>query len=95
MPPAGEDEALAFGYVFLLQRLLEHLRYRTDRGYDDAFVGGVPHQSKIPASPELAAASARYSAGRLLRETQVFAGLRSPITSSALSTPRAAKPRAG
>jgi hypothetical protein len=121
MPPAGEDEALAFGYLFLLQRLLEHLRYRTDRGYDDAarliadfqadvvarvearevdgrmlaFVGGVLHQSKIPASPELAAASARYSAGRLLRETQVFAGLRSPITSSALSTPRAAKPRAG
>lgn len=36
MPPAGKDEALAFGYLFLLQRLLEHLRYRTDRGYADA-----------------------------------------------------------
>ena len=74
-----------FGYLFLLQRLLEHLRYRTDRGYADAarliadfqadvvaqveagdvdgrmlaFVGGALHQSKIPASPELAAASAR------------------------------------
>lgn len=36
MPPAGEDEALALGYLFLLQRLLEHLRYRTDRGYADA-----------------------------------------------------------
>jgi len=85
MPPAGKDEALGMGYLFLLQRLLEHLRYRTDCGYADAakliaefqtdvvarveagqvdarvlaFVGGVLHQSKIPASPELAAASAR------------------------------------
>ena len=85
MPPAGKDETLAIGYLFLLQRLLEHLRYRTDRGYADAaqliadfqadvvaqveagnvdgrilaFVGGALHQSKIPASPELAAASAR------------------------------------
>jgi len=32
MPPAGDDEALAFGYLFLLQALLEHLRYGTDRG---------------------------------------------------------------
>ena len=85
MPPAGKDEPLAIGYLFLLQRLLEHLRYRTDRGYADAnqliadfqadvvaqveagnvdgrvlaFVGGALHQSKIPASPEFAAASAR------------------------------------
>ena len=85
MPPVGQDEALAIGYLFLLQRLLEHLRYRTDRGYADAakliadfqadvvarveagnvdgrmldFVGGALHQSKIPASPELAAASAK------------------------------------
>jgi hypothetical protein len=84
MPPAGRDEPLAIGYLFLLQRLLEHLRYRTDRGYVDAakliadfqadvvaqveagnvdgcmlaFVGRALHQSKIPASPELAAASA-------------------------------------
>src|SRR5882724_1356709 len=36
MPPDGKDEALAVGYLFLLQRLLEHLRYRTDRGYADA-----------------------------------------------------------
>ncbi|WP_298256775.1 hypothetical protein [Bradyrhizobium sp.] len=87
MPPAGKDEVLAIGYLFLLQRLLEHLRYRTDRGYADAakliadfqadvlgrveagqidarmlaFVGGALHQSKIPASPELAAASARHA----------------------------------
>ena len=86
MPPAGKDEPLAIGYLFLLQRLLEHLRYRTDRGYADAarliadfqadvvaqveaghvdgsllaFVGGALHQSKIPASPELAAASAKH-----------------------------------
>ncbi|MFB9264611.1 hypothetical protein ACFFWD_15760 [Bradyrhizobium erythrophlei] len=87
MPPAGKDEVLAIGYLFLLQRLLEHLRYRTDRGYADAakliadfqadvvgrveagqvdarmlaFVGGALHQSKILASPELAAASARHA----------------------------------
>ena len=84
MPPAGKDETLAFGYLFLLQGLLEHLRYRSDRGYADAarliadfqaevaarveagqidghalaHVGAVLHQSKIPASQELAAASA-------------------------------------
>jgi hypothetical protein len=87
MPPAGKDEALAIGYLFLLQQLLEHLRYRTDRGYADAarliadfqaevvarveagdvdgrmlaFVGGALHQSKIPASPELTAASAKHA----------------------------------
>jgi hypothetical protein len=90
MPPAGKDEPLAIGYLFLLQRLLEHLRYRTDRGYVDAaklisdfqadvvaqveagivdgrmlaFVGGALHQSKIPASPELAAASAKQPFAR-------------------------------
>lgn len=88
MPPAGKDETLATGYLFLLQRLLEHLRYRTDRGYAEAarliadfqtevvarveagdvppgmlvFVSGALHQSKIPASPELVAASARHDA---------------------------------
>ena len=90
MPPTGKDEPLAMGYLFLLQRLLEHLRYRTDRGYEDAakliadfqadvvaqveagsadgrmlaFVGGALHQSKIPASPELAAASAKQPIDR-------------------------------
>jgi hypothetical protein len=87
MPPGGNDEALAIGYLFLLQRLLEHLRYRSDRGYTDAarliadfqadvvaqieaghidgrmlaFVGGALQQSKIGASPELAAASTKYA----------------------------------
>jgi hypothetical protein len=86
LPPTGKDEALAVGYLFLLQRLLEHLRYHTDRGYPEAsaliadfqadvvaqveagevdarilaFVGGALHQSKIPASPELVAASAKH-----------------------------------
>ena len=90
MPPAGQDEPLAIGYLFLLQRLLEHLRYRTDRGYADAsqliadfqadvvaqveagnvdgrmlaFVGGALHQSKIPATPEFAAASAKQPLDR-------------------------------
>ncbi|MGB8401122.1 hypothetical protein [Bradyrhizobium sp.] len=90
MPPAGKDEPLAIGYLFLLQRLLEHLRYRTDQGYADAaklvadfqadvvaqieagnidgrmlaFVGGALHQSKIPASPEFAAASAEQPLDR-------------------------------
>lgn len=90
MPPAGKDEPLAIGYLVLLQLLLEHLRYRVDRGYDDAakliadfqasvvaqveagnaddrllaLVGGVLHQSKIAASPELAAASTRRLADR-------------------------------
>ncbi len=87
MPPRGDDEALAIGYLFLLQRLLEYLRYRADRGYTDAvrliadfqadviaqieagqidgrmlaFVGGALQQSKIDASPELAAASTKYA----------------------------------
>jgi hypothetical protein len=85
MPPAGKDEALAFGYLFLLQGLLERLRYRAERGYADAagliakfqaeaaaqaaaghidgrmlaYVAAALQQSKIPVSPELAAASAR------------------------------------
>ena len=86
MPPAGKDEALAIGYLFVLKQLLEHLRYRTDgamraakliagfqaevavraeAGHVDArmlaLVGGALHQSKIPASLELAAASAKHA----------------------------------
>src|SRR5258708_26498951 len=33
MPPAAKHEPLAIGYLFLAQPLLEHLRYRPDRGY--------------------------------------------------------------
>lgn len=35
MPPAGANEPLALGYLVVLQGLLEHLRYGTDRGYDE------------------------------------------------------------
>jgi len=85
MPPAGNDEALAFGYLFLLQAVLERVRYRIDSGSAAAadmiaafqadvaaradageidgplfaYVGGALHQAKIPASPELVAATAK------------------------------------
>jgi hypothetical protein len=36
MRPAGKNKGLASGYLFLLQQLLEHLRYHADRGYADA-----------------------------------------------------------
>src|SRR6266853_352138 len=52
MPPAGKDEALAFGYLFLLQRLLEHLRYRTDRGYEDAAKLIADFQAEVVAQIE-------------------------------------------
>lgn len=81
LPQADEDEALAVGYLVVMQRLLETLRYRADRGYADAAeliaefqsevvrqvrtgevdagvlatLGDALHQSKIPASAELAA----------------------------------------
>ncbi len=81
LPRADDDESLAVGYLVVLQRLLETLRYRADRGYADAAeliaefqsevvrqvrtgkvdagvlaaLGDALHQSKIPASPELAA----------------------------------------
>jgi hypothetical protein len=49
MPPAGDDEALGFAYLFLLKRLLEHLRYRTDRGYSDAAALIEEFQSAVGA----------------------------------------------
>jgi hypothetical protein len=52
MPPAGSDEALAFGYLFLLQGLLEHLRYRTDRGYADAAKLIADFQAEVAAQAE-------------------------------------------
>jgi hypothetical protein len=52
MPPAGSDEVLAFGYLFLLQRLLEHLRYRTDRGYADAAKLIADFQADVVAQVE-------------------------------------------
>src|SRR5271156_6962020 len=52
MPPAGNDEPLAIGYLFLLQRLLEHLRYRTDRGYADAAQLIADFQAHVAAEVE-------------------------------------------
>jgi hypothetical protein len=52
MPPAGKDEALAIGYLFLLQRLLEHLRYRTDRGYAEAARLIADFQAEVVARVE-------------------------------------------
>ena len=49
LPPGGKDEALAVGYLFLLQRLLEHLRYRVDRGYEDAAKLIADFQAEIVA----------------------------------------------
>ncbi|MDQ2079007.1 hypothetical protein RA307_02340 [Xanthobacteraceae bacterium Astr-EGSB] len=34
--PAGQDAPLGFGYLFILQALLERLRFRIDRAYADA-----------------------------------------------------------
>jgi hypothetical protein len=52
MPPAGKDEPLAIGYLFLLQRLLEHLRYRTDKGYADAAKLIADFQADVVAQVE-------------------------------------------
>jgi hypothetical protein len=52
MPPAGKDETLAFGYLFLLQGLLEHLRYRSDRGYPDAVRLIADFQAEVAARVE-------------------------------------------
>jgi hypothetical protein len=49
MPPGGNDATLALGYLFLLERLLEHLRYRTDRGYADAAKLIADFQSDVAA----------------------------------------------
>src|ERR1700730_9119306 len=61
MRPAGWDEPLAIGYLFLLQRLLEHLRYRTDRGYADAAKLTADFQAHVVAQVE-----ARHVDGRML-----------------------------
>ncbi len=52
MPPTGKDEALALGYLFLLQGLLEHLRYRADSGYADATGLIAEFQAAVVAQAE-------------------------------------------
>lgn len=65
MPPAGNDETLAFGYLFLLQKLLEHLRYRTDRGYVNAAALIAEFQAEVAAQVE---------AGHIDRSMLAFVG---------------------
>ena len=65
MPPAGKDEKLAFGYLFLLQQLLEHLRYRTDRGYGDATSLIADFQAEV---------ASRAEAGDIDRHMLAFVG---------------------
>jgi hypothetical protein len=65
MPPAGKDETLAFGYLFLLQQLLEHLRYRTDRGYADAARLIADFQAEV---------ASRVEAGHIDRRMLSFVG---------------------
>jgi hypothetical protein len=73
MPPAGEDEALAVGYLFLLQRLLEHLRYRTDRGYADAAKLIADFQADVVARVEAGHVDGRMLAlvGGALHESRI------------------------
>ncbi|MPZ33552.1 MAG: hypothetical protein GEV13_21590 [Rhodospirillales bacterium] len=52
LPPAGDDEALAVGYLFVLQGLLEHLRYRIDRGYADAAALIADFQAAVAAQAQ-------------------------------------------
>src|SRR5262245_59944608 len=52
MPTVGKDEALAIGYLFLLQRMLEYLRYRSDRGFADAIKLIAEFQSEVAARAE-------------------------------------------
>jgi hypothetical protein len=49
MPPAGNDATLALGYLFLLEGLLERVRYRSDRGYPDARRLIADFQAKVAA----------------------------------------------
>ena len=52
MPPAGKDKALALGYLFVLQALLERLRFRRDRGYADATKLIADFQAELAARTE-------------------------------------------
>src|SRR5262249_36930746 len=65
MPPAGKDEKLAFGYLFILRQLLDHLRYRTDRGYADAASLIADFQAEV---------ASRGKAGHVDRHMLAFVG---------------------
>jgi hypothetical protein len=65
MPPAGNDETLSIGYLFVLQGLLEHVRYRAERGYADAAGLIAEFQAHVAALAE---------AGELDRRMLVMVG---------------------
>jgi hypothetical protein len=73
MPPTGKDEPLAVGYLFLLQRLLEHLRYRADRGYADAAKLIADFQADVVAQVEAGNVDARMLAfaGGALQQSKI------------------------
>jgi hypothetical protein len=73
MPPAGKDGTLATGYLFLLARLLEHLRYRSERGYADAATLIADFQADIVARVEAGALDGRLLAfvGGALHQAQI------------------------
>jgi hypothetical protein len=50
MPPMGTDASLAFGYLFLLQALLERLQYRIDQGYAAELI--ATFQAEVAAQAE-------------------------------------------
>src|ERR1700716_1761468 len=73
MPPTGKDEPLAMAYLFLLHRLLEHLRSRTDRGYEDAAKLIADFQADVVAQVEAGSADGRLLAfvGGGLHQAQI------------------------
>src|SRR5215510_3374610 len=88
MPPAGKDETLAFGYLFLLQALLERLRYRTDRGFLEASRLIADFQTEVAAQARAGRIDERmfaYLAGAL-HQSKIPA---SPELSAAFGRPLA------
>jgi hypothetical protein len=73
MPPAGGDEPLAFGYLFVLQLLLEHLRHRADSGYADAIKLIADFQGHVIAQVDAGHADGRLLAlvGRALHQSRI------------------------
>jgi hypothetical protein len=85
MPPAGNDEALALGYLFVLQRLLEQLRYQTDRGYAEAAKLIADFQTDVVAQIEAGRVNPNMLAfvGGALHQSKISA---SPEFSAASAT---------
>jgi hypothetical protein len=73
MAPAGKGDALAVGYLFLLQQLLERLRYRTDSGYADAAKLIADFQTHVAAKVEAGEVDGRMLAalGGALHQSKI------------------------